>query len=95
MCGTWAAALQGERGADRIGRAMDRLEARGVRSMRHFLLGLRAEAELAEGRVDDARRSVAAAFAESDATGERFYRPQLEELRRTLTPTLVGAARAT
>ncbi len=76
----WAAALQGEPGAERIGTAQNTLEATGLRVLRHFHLGLRAEAELAEGRPDDARRSLDEAFAEINTTGERFYQPQLHRL---------------
>lgn len=80
----WAAALQGEPGAARIAAAQQAIDASGTRMLRHFFLGLRAEAELAEGRPDDACRSLDEAFAEVAATGECFYEPQLHDLRAAL-----------
>jgi DNA-binding SARP family transcriptional activator len=79
----WAAALCGQPGADRIRAAQDAFQATGARALRHFICGLRAEAELVEGRPDDARRSLDEAFAEINTTGERFYEPQLRRLELT------------
>ena len=54
--------------------------------LRHFFLGLRAEAELAEGRAEDARVTLSEAFAESTATGECFYLSALHRLAAELEP---------
>jgi len=80
----WAAAMRGEPGADRIRAAQDVVEATGARMLRHFFLGLRAEAEFAEGRPDDARATLDEAFAESTTTGECFYLPVLHRLAAEL-----------
>lgn len=47
----------------------------------HYMLGLLADVRLQEGRGDDALALVDWAIRESDRIGERFFRPQLHQLR--------------
>jgi DNA-binding SARP family transcriptional activator len=76
----WAAALRGEPGAERVRAAHDAVDATGASMLRHYLLGLRAEAELAEGHARQAAATLREAV-EAMRGGECFFAPRLVELR--------------
>jgi hypothetical protein len=90
----WAAALRGEPGAERVRAAHEAVDATGARMLRHYLLGLRAEAELAEGHVGQSAATLREAV-EAMRGGECFFAPRLADLRERVrcAEALVGAGR--
>jgi DNA-binding winged helix-turn-helix (wHTH) protein len=60
----------------------------GARLWEAHMLGLLASAQIANGLVADATRTVEEAMAMADETGERFYYPQLQKLRLALRSSL-------
>jgi hypothetical protein len=71
-----------ERGASLLASAMDIFGALPDGHMfGHYMLGLLADVRLQEGRGDDALVLIERGIADSDRIGERFFRPQLHQLR--------------
>jgi DNA-binding SARP family transcriptional activator len=81
----WASTLAGEQdGAARVDAALAALDEAGCRMSKTLLLGLLAEVHLSRGRRSAAMRTLTAAEAEVDATGERFFSAGLRALRDQL-----------
>ncbi len=82
----WATSLTDgpEAGADAAAEAYAQMHSGGFRIFGTMFLGMIAEAQWREGRADEALRSVEEGLAEMEATGERFYGPELYRLRAEL-----------
>jgi predicted ATPase len=95
----WARARQGDAdgGCVELADALDRIEATSARMLRHFFLGLLADAHRHADRHKEALAVLSLALAEADAVGERFYEAELHRLRAVLAaeaePTRSAEAR--
>jgi len=85
----WARSLTDDppTGAADASAAYRRMRTGGFRIFGTMFLAMIAEAHWQEGRPDDAMGSLDEAWAESEATGERFYAPELHRLRAELLAT--------
>jgi hypothetical protein len=72
--------MRGEPGSERVRAAHEAVDATGASMLRHYLLGLRAEAQLAEGHPGQAAATLREAV-DAMRGGECFFAPRLAELR--------------
>lgn len=86
ILGGWATAKLGrpDEGCEAAAAGLASMDARQARMLRHFFLGLLADAHLSGGRHVEGLRLVDDAFVVIAAVGERFYEPELHRLRAEL-----------
>jgi DNA-binding SARP family transcriptional activator len=83
--GAWARGLRGDADAPvAIDSQLELMESLNARTMHHFLLGLKADVQEAQGDQPAALDTLDAAIAESERFGEVYWLPELHRRRGEL-----------